>query len=213
MAWQDALRTVLEHVHDPAEKEGLAWAVVGSTATALQGCRVVPHDLDLLTREPASVSRFAELLAPFEAAESTESFFLSTRAVPVFAGPMGGMDWHFGRWMIGGLSVEVAHIAAPERHPALQGDGVWECGPAIWPHIRRASFEGYSVPVVPVEIQVQANLARGHTESGENLLRRVEEIARVFRANGYDRALLDWALSPGHLARFDEVMQAQEMPR
>jgi hypothetical protein len=210
MAWQDTLRSVLEDVYDPLENERVAWVVVGSTATALQGCGVTPHDLDLLTQEPASVSRFAELLAPFAAAESSESFFLSTRAVPVYVGPMGGMDWHFGRWMIGGLSVEVAHIAAPEGHPALQGDGVWECGPAIWPHIRRASFEGYSVPVVPLEIQVQANFVRGHTESGENLLCRVEEIARAFREGGYDRALLEWAMDAAHLARFDEVMQAEQ---
>jgi hypothetical protein len=38
---------------------------------------------------------------------------------------------------------------------------------------------------------------------------RVREIARVFRASGYDRALLEWALSPAHLARFDKVMRVQ----
>ncbi len=208
MSWQEGLRTVLEHVYDPLDRERLAWAVVGSTATALQGCRVVPHDLDLLTQEPASVFRFAELLAPFEAAESTESFFLSTREVPVFVGPMGGLDWHFGRWMIAGVSVEVAHIAPPEGWSDSPSDSVWECGPAPWPHARRACFEGYSVPVVPLEIQVGTNLARGRTETGEDLSARVAEIARVFRAAGYDRALLEWALSPSHLARFDAIMQA-----
>ena len=209
MAWQDTLRTFLELTYDTLEKEGLAWAVVGSTATALQGCRVQPHDLDLLARDPRSVFRCAELLAPFAAVESTGDFFLSTRTVPVFVGPMGGMDWHFARWMIAGLYVEVAHIAAPEGHDGFHDGIVWECGPAIWPHVRREAFADYSVPVVPLEIQVGTSLGRGQTKHGEDPMDRVREIARVFRASGYDRALLEWALSPAHLARFDKVMRVQ----
>ncbi len=206
MPWQEALRTVLELASETVEREGLSWAVVGSTATALQGCRVAPHDLDLLTQEPGSVFRFADLLAPFAAAESTDSFFLSTAAVPVSVGPMGGMDWHFGRWQIAGLSVEVAHIAPPQGWSPPPAEGAWECGPAVWPYVRRAAFEGYSVPVAPLEVQVETNLARGRTESGEDLSLRVAEIARVFRENGYDRALLEWALHPTRLARFDAIL-------
>jgi hypothetical protein len=44
---------------------------------------------------------------------------------------------------------------------------------------------------------------------GENLRDRVVEIARVFRASGHDRALLEWALRPAHLALFDGIMRTQ----
>jgi hypothetical protein len=71
------------------------------------------------------------------------------------------------------------------------------------------AFAGDSVPVVPLEFQVGTNLDRGRTKHGEDCMGRVREIARVFRANGYDRVLLEWALSPAHLARFDEVMRTQ----
>ena len=59
MAWQEELRTVLEHISDPLAKEGLAWAVVGSTATALQGCRLTPHGLNVLVLEAESIYRLA----------------------------------------------------------------------------------------------------------------------------------------------------------
>lgn len=206
MVWQDTLRIVLEHAYDSLEKKHTAWTVVGSTATALQGCQVQPHDLDLLTRYSQSVFDFAERLAPFAATESTGSFFLSTPDVPVFVGPMGNTEWHFGRWMIGGIFVEVAHIAPPEGWTNSPGDGIWECGPAIWPHICQVCFEQYSIPVVPLEIQVETNLARERTEHGENLLDRVQEITRIFHRNGYDRMLLEQVLGTAHLARFDEIM-------
>jgi hypothetical protein len=190
--------------------EGRAWAVVGSAATALQGCRLEPQNIDLLTQKAGSVFRFAEALRPFAAAESTGDFFLSTPARPVFVGPMGGLDWHFGRWMIAGLTVEVAHIAPPEGYDSFSGPIVWECGPAIWPHHSRTAFAVYSVPVVPLEFQVGTNLDRGRTEHGEDCLGRVREVARVFRENGYDRARLEWAMDATHVAHFDEIMRTQQ---
>lgn len=197
MAWQDTLRTFLELTYDTLGKEGLAWAVVGSTATALQGCRLTPHGLNLLVQEPRSVFRFAELLSPFA-------------AVPVQAFTEWGHYWHTAGFVINGGGAGVAHIADPEGRD-FHGGVVWECGPALWSHIRRVAFAGYSVPVVPLEFQVGTNLTRERTKHGEDPFGRVIEIARVFRANGYDRALLEWALSPSPalLARFDEVMRTQ----
>jgi hypothetical protein len=112
--------------------------------------------------------------------------------------------------VINGGGVGVAHIADPEGRD-FHGGMVWECGPALWSHLRRVAFAGYSVPVVPLEFQVGTNLTRERTKHGEAPFGRVIEIARVFRANGYDRALLEWALSPSPalLARFDEIMRAE----
>ena len=209
MPWQDTLRTVLEYIHGPLEKEGLGWAVVGSTATALQGCRLTPHGLNLLAQEPRTVYRSAELLSPFAPAESVGEPFLSTPALPVTVFWEWGNHWHCAGWVIEGGGVGICHIADPEGRDFRNGM-VWECGPALWPHIRRVAFAGYSVPVVPLEFQVGTNLTRGRTKHGEDCMDRVGEIARVFRANGYDRALLEWALpSKPLLARFDRSMQAR----
>jgi len=208
MAWQDTLRTVLEYVYDPLEKEGVGWAVVGSTATALQGCRLTPHGLNLLAQEPAGVYRFAELLRPFAAPDSPEvrqgmgDVCLSTPSVPVQIWREWGSLWHGARFVINGGGVGVAHIAAPQVREFNDRGIVWENGPALWRHLRRVAFAGYSVPVVPLEFQVG-------TKHGEDCMGRVREIARVFRENGYDRALLEWALDADHLARFDEIMRTQ----
>jgi hypothetical protein len=195
MPWQETLRTVLEFTYDTLEKEGLAWAVVGSTATALQGCRLTPHGLNLLVREPDSVYRCAELFAPFV-------------VTPARAFTEWGDYWHTAGFLFDGAPAGVAHITNPKGRD-FYGGIVWECGPALWSHLRRVAFAGDSVPVVPLEFQVGTNLDRGRTKHGEDCMGRVREIARVFRANGYDRALLEWALSPDHLARFDEVMRTQ----
>ncbi len=197
MPWQQTLRTVLEAVYDSVEREGITWAVVGSTATALQGCRVTPHDVDIGTRDPRAVFRFAELLAPFAAAESTS-------AAPVWVGRWGGFDFHLGRWTVAGVRVEVGHRVPVGGWPGPAGD---ECRPGLWLRVRRVPFAGYSVPVVPLEMQAEVNLVRGRTRTGEDCMERVKEIARVFREKGYDRAVLEWALSREQLARFDAIMQ------
>ena len=215
MAWQETLRTILEYIYDPLEKEGLGWAVVGSTATVLQGCRLTPHGLNLLAQEPAGVYRFAELLSPFAAPDSPDvrqgmgDVCLSTPSIPVQIWREWGSLWHGAGFVINGGGVGVCHIADPEGRDFRDGM-VWECGPALWPRIRRVAFAGYSVPAVPLEFQVGTNLTRGRTKHGEDCMDRVREIARVFRANGYDRALLEWALpSKRLLARFDRIMQAE----
>ncbi|UCC68360.1 MAG: hypothetical protein JSV79_00010 [Armatimonadota bacterium] len=218
MVWQDTLRTVLEYVYDPLEKDGVGWAVCGSTATALQGCRLTPHGLNLLAQEPPGVYRFAELLRPFAAPDSPEvrqgmgDVVLSTPSVPVQIWHEWGALWHGARFVIDrtdASGVGIAHIAPPQVHEFNDRGIVWENGPALWRHLRRVAFASYSVPVVPLEFQVGTNLDRGRTKHGEDCMGRVREIARVFRENGYDCALLEWALDAAHLARFDEIMRTQ----
>jgi len=215
MAWQDTLRTVLEHVYDPLDKEGVGWAVCGSTATALQGCRLTPHGLNLLAQEPAGVYRFAELLRPFAAPDSPEvrqgmgDAVLSTPSVPVQIWREWGALWHGAGFVIGDGGAGVCHIAPPQIREFNDRGIVWENGPALWRHLRRVAFAGYAVPVVPLEFQVGTNLDRGRTKHGEDCMGRVREIARVFRTHGYDRALLEWAMDAAHLARFDEIMRAE----
>jgi len=182
-------------------------AIIGSVASALQGCRVSPRDIDLLTIEPEAAYRFAELMSAYAPAHcehpTDHGEWLSTAETPLSIGPdEWGFFWHFGRWEVGGMKVEVAHIVAPEGSPtSADGAGIWEAGPEIWPHVRCVPFAGTLVPVVPLEIQLETSFARGMEE-------RTASILTVLRQNGYDSSLIRKALDNERLERFEEMMQA-----
>jgi hypothetical protein len=212
MSWRSALAKLLETTYDWARTEGLDWTVVGSGATALQGCQVSPHDLDVITRVPEHVFRFAELMHPFAArecaAESPENGpWWSTAETPVYVGSYWGLDWHYACWDINEFLVSVVHVVAPGGHPGFRGSGgVWECDPRVWPHIKTAGFVGQPVPVVPLEVQLETIMARGTDFEGRSLEPRLVEMVRVLRQTGYDRSLLEWALRDEHIRRFDALI-------
>jgi hypothetical protein len=214
MSWQSALTKTLETTYGRAQSEGLEWSVVGSAATALQGCRISPHDIDIMTRVPEHVFRFAAFMQPFAAAEcAAESpgtgWWFSTQKKPVYVGSYWGLDWHFARWEIDDTNVEIVHIVAPGGHECFRNSsGVWECDPSVWPHIRTVRFAGRAVPVVPLEIQLETNMTRGYTFSGESLEGRIAEVVRVLRETGCNRSLLEWALREEHLAKVDPRINA-----
>ncbi|UCC69376.1 MAG: hypothetical protein JSV79_05545 [Armatimonadota bacterium] len=143
MSWQSALQRTLDTTYDQAQSEGLEWTVVGSVATALQGCRLSPHDIDIVTREPEVVFGFAELMRPFAAAECPaespeEGPWHSTEEKPVFVGSYWDLDWHYAWWDVDDALVSVVHVVAPGGHPGFRDTGgVWECDPSVWPHIER----------------------------------------------------------------------------
>lgn len=217
MDWRDVLVRVLVQVAETLDAEGIEWAVVGSTATALQGCRVTPHDIEFLLREPERVPRFAELMALYVAAAcdvpSPEGGpFRSTLACPLFIGSYLGLDWHYAAWDVDGITVEATHVVPPGGHPAFRGskpgesDGMWDCSPRIWPHIRRVTAFGREIPVVPLECQVSTNLVRGAYPGGERFQQRAIEICRVLRQRGYDQALLSASLKRQHAAWVQEAL-------
>ncbi len=208
-SWQAVLEEIFVLAAPALKVEETRWVVVGSAATALQGCRVTPKDIDILTLQPAGVYRFAEVMVPYTPASpmptADHEEWHSSLEEPVSVGPDDyGYTWYFCRWTIAGVKVEVAHIVGPPTaQPAQPGSGMWEAGPEIWAHIREVDFRGHRVPVVPLEIQLQTNLGRG-------LAQRVEEIVTVLRREGYDRALAECALSMAHWEAFRRMLGAGE---
>jgi hypothetical protein len=206
MSWERALDTVLRVAPTLFGGEERRCAVIGSVASALQGCQVSPRDLDLLAIRPEEVTRFAELMwayAPKHVAHPTDhADWLSSQETPLSIGPDDyGFVWHFGRWLVDGLKVEMAHIAPPEGFPtSVDRAGIWEAGPEIWPHIRMVSFGGRRVPVVPLEIQMETSLSRGLED-------RVAAIIAVLREGGYDRDLVEMALNGEHMEAFESLME------
>lgn len=199
MKWARVLEQVLALTYPALEQAETRWAVVGSVATVLQGCELMPGDIDVLAYRPAGAQRFAEALLAFtpprcEAAGHDDWY--SSREQLLSVGPDDyGIYWHFGRWFIEEVKVEIAHLTPPEGFPTAEsGAGIWEGGPEIWPYVREVDFAGYRVPVVPLEIQLGTSLDRG-------LDARVAEIARVLRAAGHNAALIE-KLRPQHRERF-----------
>ncbi len=199
MVWRPILKQVLAVVYDSLERDKVRWTILGSTATALQGCRVVPNDIDILTFSPDGVYSFAELMSVYTPPkcdyEPGDDNWRSSKELAVSAD-----TWHFGRWYVDGFKVEVAHIAASEGYSSDGGTGIWEAGPEVWPHIRSVPFAGYQVPVVPLEIQLQTNFDRGLDD-------RINEIIIIFQNNGYNSALIQKCLATKHQEAFRNLMR------
>jgi len=201
--WQKALAQVLRLTDVPLRKAGVQWALVGSAATALQGCAVTPGDLDWLFLEPGGVDVFARLMAPFAPtscpSEPGTDSWVSTKAAPIADGPdPSHFEWRWGRWYVQGFKVEAANIRAPD---GIQGaePGIWENGPRMWPHSRRVAFGPWKVRVPPLEVQLATSARRGLTD-------RTEAIVQTLHHVGTDERLLNESLGGddlrGLLARF-----------
>ena len=207
MLWEPALNTVLDVARPLFERDEPVCAILGSVATALQGCQVLPRDIDLLVIEPRHVYRFAQLMAAHTPAQCEHPVghdqWLSSEEMLVSAGPDDyGFFWHFGRWLVHGVKVEIAHITAPEGFPTSEeGAGIWEAGPEIWPHLRYVSFADLRIPVVPLEIQLETNLHRGLED-------RAAEIVSVLQKGGYDPVLIEKALTKEHPQAFNTMMKS-----
>jgi hypothetical protein len=197
--WKVALDIFLDKTYTHVTENNIAWALVGSVATYLQGCKISPKDIDILVKDPASVYIFAEYLKEFfhtgECEYSTfldekgETLWFSTEKTPVdVCTDEGGFKWVFARVLIHEITVEISHITAPEGHPILTA-GIWEAGPEIWPYITQVIYNNYVLPVVPLEIQLGTNMSRGFNE-------RVDKIVNIFKRNTYNQNLLKKSLNP-----------------
>jgi hypothetical protein len=207
MSWQPVLEAVAGVAQSLFMGDKTQCAIIGSVASALQGCHLSPRDLDILAIEPETAHRFAALMSAYTPTHCEHSTdhpeWLSSSDMPLSIGPDDwGYLWHFGRWEVGGMKVEVAHIAAPQGFRiSAHGAGIWEAGPEIWPHIRCVPFAGALVPVVPLEIQLETSLVRGMEE-------RTAAILAALRQHGYDSALIQKALDSERLKTFEGMIQA-----
>lgn len=124
--------------------------------------------------------------------------WLSSKEEPVFSQTFpSGFSWTKARWIINGFNVEVVHISNSAGIPdSLTGDGMWEGGQYIWGHARNVKMGGYTLPAVPLEIQLESNLRRKRQD-------RVESILTALLNHGHDKVLIKKALSTDHLVYFN----------
>ncbi|MDO3411530.1 hypothetical protein QWJ34_17325 [Saccharibacillus sp. CPCC 101409] len=173
------------------QTSGLPYLFVGSVSTWIQGCEIVPNDVDLLMREAADVRRALRVLNP------------DTDEGVRFFEDAAGIRWTFARGRSHGAKIEIAHIEPPEEDESGGSEGIWENGPSIWAYKKTHPFAGLALPVVPLEIQLATCLNRG-------LEQRADAVIRVLKRGGCDWSLLRRAI-PG--ARYAQVAAQIEKPK
>ena len=197
--WKSALSKVCEVYFQSNTK--IDWILVGSVGSVLQGCKMEPGDVDIYVKHKESVSQFAELLNDFSLPSKSENRhvndWVSSKEEPIFNQTFpSGFTWTKGRWNINGFNVEVVHIADSAGIPdSLSGDGIWEGGQYIWSHFKNVRFGEYTIPTVPLEIQLESNLRRNRQD-------RIDSILDAINKNGYDEELIKKALSSQNLSYF-----------
>jgi hypothetical protein len=174
-AIHDALAAVLRTVIPAMFKAQQPWALMGSTASVLQGIDdYVPPDIDLVTTmEGAYIMEGC--VAMCGATVRPVSFSTSERYAS-----------HFGIFEVDHTKVEVMGdlvIAVPDGHiNATDHFARWS------DKVRVLHFEGSHIPVVPLEWQLAANALLGRSE-------RSQPIADYLLSHGHDAAYLEAILS------------------
>ena len=208
MRKDDIYLTILKTIIAKIESTKLDWVVIGSLASKLQGCTIHPRDIDILVKDPKSVAILADKFSKYFKKESQHESITeegeewwSTEAKPVDESiDQWGFKWTFARWEMVRYKVEIAHIAPPAGKE-LFTKGIWEAGPDVWDYIITVNKSGYSIPVVPLEIQLETNLGRGLSE-------RVDDIISVMKKKGYNKELVKKALDPSRYSTFEEKIKS-----
>jgi hypothetical protein len=172
---RDATVAVLKAIVPAIFKAQQPWALIGSTASVLQGLDgYSPPDIDL-----ATTSEGAYIM---EGALSD----VSVTVRPVAHSSAGPYTSDFGIFEVEGVKVEVMGdlvIAKEDGHITLTEH--W----SKWSDkVRVLHFEGQHVPVAPLEWQLIANALLGRPE-------RVDGIAAHLRQHGFDAVYLDAMLA------------------
>ncbi|SDE44160.1 hypothetical protein SAMN02799630_03374 [Paenibacillus sp. UNCCL117] len=205
MTWQQALKTFTELYAE----SGLTneWIIVGSVGSVLQHAVMTPGDLDIYVRNREDVAPIAALFKKYNLKAKADVAYsdpawLSSDEEPFFTQSFSsGFTWTKGKWKIGEFQVELVHISNSAGIPdSDQGDGIWEGGKYIWELAKFVDFEGGAIPVVPLEIQLESNIRRKRQD-------RVDAIVQALLVHGWDKKLLEKALSHTNKTQFQPMIQ------
>jgi hypothetical protein len=204
-SWETALSKVCELYFSSEVNSKLEWILVGSVGSVLQGCEMTPGDVDIYTENKEGIAQFAVLLKEYSLIDKCElphgENWLSSLEEPAYTQTFSsGFSWTKGSWIINGFKVEVVHISNSAGIPdSMDGDGIWEGGRFIWNHCKNVTIGRYTIPTVPLEIQLESNLRRQRSD-------RTQAIITALQKYGYDQELIEKALSKKHLPYFYSQM-------
>ena len=151
--WTTALATVAQQLNGGR----IEWMLVGSAATALRGAAIIAGDIDIAIRTAGDVTRATALLLTPAAPQLDEPpDWISTAAEPTLHFGDAGERWTFGRWIVDGVKVELAHIDAPSAAELM----IETRAPMVWRVRETLNCHGHPVPTVPIEVQLATMIAR-----------------------------------------------------
>jgi hypothetical protein len=197
---------VVEIIARKLTNECVRYVFAGSVSSFIQGCEIAPGDIDLLVPESNDVHKVALILGEFinensNNEETLDESWFSTVASPIKTfTDFADNQWTFARLMVHGMKLVVANIQSKIQNEYIYGSGFWENGPQVWEHINFLPYLDLSLPVIPLEIQLETNMNR-------NLESRIKEISRVLQARGYNEGLINYALNEGNRVRFQEILK------
>lgn len=143
-------RAALQQVRGLLGDAGLVWAITGSTALALRGMAVRPHDLDLQTTA--------------EGAYAIQRLLANHMTWPVQLRAAAAIRSHFGRAVLAGVAVEIMGDVE-KRLPA----GPFGPPPNLPTLIEVIEWEGYRWPVLSLSYEVAAYRALGRHDRADQL--------------------------------------------
>jgi hypothetical protein len=147
-----------------------------------------PRDLDILVPSMDHLRKLYDFVNPSMGMEASPEIVSETFP--------GGFEWHKVQWNVEGFTTEAVYIASGGGIPdGTEGEGIWEGGQHIWSLIRYAPFRGYSIPVVPLEVQLESQLRRGRED-------RATTIIKTLQARGVDESILQKSLSHANRAKW-----------
>ncbi len=163
-----ALNIVLRRIVPALFKHQQPWALLGSTASSLQGLPVEPPDIDVATTVPG--------------AYLVSGCLIDYMRNPVRYGETENYASHFGIFDIEGVRVEVMGDLI------IRGEGgVIDTSLHFtrWSDkVRVVDVDGIAAPCVPLEWQLVANLIIGRYD-------RSQLIAEFFQTHPYDRKFVE----------------------
>jgi hypothetical protein len=194
---------VVEFIARKLNEEGIRFVFAGSVSSLIQGCDIIPGDIDILVPLSIGVHNAALILSEYLIEQSIDAdtqieSWLATHTTPFrkFVDSASN-EWTFSRLIVNGIKLEIANIQPVNDEGYINGSGFWENGPHIWQHTIMIPFKDMELPVIPLEIQLETNMNR-------NLEQRINEIIKIFRSKGYNEKLINYALNQTNRKKFQE---------
>lgn len=180
-AWSAALTFTAEILN----RNRIPWMLVGSGATALRGAAIMPGDLDIAVNSAADLAQAARLMPTpdVEIPQDPVPEWFSTTSAPTLSFGGANEEWTFGRWIIEGFRVEIAHIESPGTATLY----LETRSPLSWSDREILHCSGHDIPTVPIEPQLATMMARGQAE-------RIEATLAVVDVGLLDRSRLRRAI-------------------
>jgi hypothetical protein len=152
--WLNALHELAARL----EPTDVRWMLVGSAATALRVAAIEPGDLDIAVATSDGVRAAAKVLPSRadQSASSDELWFSSLSEPTTTFTSDPDARWTFGRWLLAGIKVELAHIDGGAPPDLLRETS----GTPVWDERTQVSLDGVRIPIVPIEVQLATMIFR-----------------------------------------------------